>query len=136
MSGLIVGVVSSSAILFVVLCSTHGFLIRTSAGGRRNIDRCGHDRRARLAGHSARTHGALACRAEAEQLKGVLNVRVVMKVRDSAGPLLHRGTLDLYGSATLAADQVVMVRGSATPIDRLAAISLDHVHGTHLGETL
>src|SRR5262245_21127595 len=60
-------------------------------------------------------------RAGSEHLKGVADIGEAVLAREPVGPPLDRRSLHLDRGATRAADQVVMVRPSAQPVQLLAA---------------
>ena len=55
---------------------------------------------------------------------------------DPCGPALDRRVLDLDGAPAGAADQVVVVRAAAAPVDRLAVVGAQHVDLAVVGQGL
>ena len=60
--------------------------------------------------------------AGAEQLEGVAHVGEAVPLRQLLGPRFDRGTFDLHRRAATAADQVVVVDGTAPSVDGLAGV--------------
>src|SRR6185369_15622805 len=62
-----------------------------------------------------------APRARAEDLERVAHIGEAVFLGEPVGPPLHRGTLHLDGGAAGPADQVVVVRTAAQPVQLLPA---------------
>jgi hypothetical protein len=76
-------------------------------------------------------------RAEAEQLKRVVDRGEAGLSRNPLRPLLHDPALDLHAATADAARQVVVVRGrAALTVERLARLIADRVDGALLAEDL
>src|SRR5690349_9346791 len=96
---------------------------RTRSG--RPASACGESACGPFLGGAGTTGGA-----QSEQLQGVRDVGEAVLAGDAVGPAFHSGPLDLDGACARATHQVVVMPGTAPPVEGLPGAAAQDIDGS------